>query len=61
MNRRKKISSGGAAPRMTSDDNAILHFVNPIAKLGDRGIVGDQEQSFSSLDDNILQQLESAL
>jgi hypothetical protein len=60
-NRREKISSRGTAPRMTADNNAILHFVDPIAELGDRKIVGDEQQGFASLFDDILQQLESAL
>ena len=46
---------------MTADDNAILHFVDPIAELGDRRIVCDEQQRFPALYDDILQQLESAL
>jgi hypothetical protein len=46
---------------MTADNNTILHFVDPIAELGDRRIVGDDQQGFASLFDDILQQLESAL
>jgi len=46
---------------MTADNNAILHFVDPIAELGDRKIVGDEQQGFASLFDDILQQLEGAL
>jgi hypothetical protein len=46
---------------MTADNNTILLFVDPIAELGDRRIVGDDQQGFASLFDDILQQLESAL
>jgi len=60
-NRREKVSSRGTAPRMTADNNTILHFVDPIAELGDRRIVGDDQQGFASLFDDILQQLENAL
>jgi hypothetical protein len=40
---------------MTADDNAVLHFVNPIAGLCDRRIVGHEEHGFSTVFHNLLQ------
>ena len=46
---------------MTTDDNAILHFVDPIARFGDRRIVRDEEHGFSAVFHDLLQQLKGAL
>ena len=56
--RREPASS--AAARMTSDDQSILHLMNPIARLGDFRIVRHQQQSFPFFLHNSLQQLEGA-
>ena len=45
---------------MASDDQSILHLVNPIAGLGDLRIMRYQEQRFLLFSHNPLQQLEGA-
>ena len=46
---------------MAGNDTAVFHLVNPIARFRDRRIVRDEQQSFLTLVDEILEQLEGAL
>ena len=34
---------------MTGGDPAVFHFVDPIARFGDRGIMRCEEQGFAAL------------
>ena len=52
----RSLDDGYAAPRMGRDNSPVLHLMNPIADLRNRGIVRDQEQSFPAPDNNVLQQ-----
>ena len=46
---------------MADDDTAILHFVDPIASLGDCRIMRGEEQRLSAFMHKVLQQLKRAL
>src|ERR1700682_2601337 len=60
MERERRRPASSASARMTSDDQSILHLMNPIARLCDFRIVRHQQQSFSLFLHNSLQQLEGA-
>ena len=60
MERACRRPASSPATRMTSDDQSILHLVNPIAELGDYRIVGHEKQRFASFLHDSLQQLEGA-
>jgi len=34
---------------MAGNDAAVFHFVDPIARISDEAVVGDQEQRFLAL------------
>ena len=57
------ITNAKSAPAagMAGDDSAILHFMNPIARFGDRRIVRGQEERFLALAEQFSEQLKSAL
>jgi hypothetical protein len=44
-----------------SDDDAVLHFVGPIALGGDGGVVGDEEKGFAAGPDEIGKEAEDAV
>ena len=61
ITRRIKKSSWVVAARVAGSDAAVFHFVDPIARVGDDGIVRGQQQSFAAFAHDILQQLKGAL
>src|SRR2546423_6532615 len=58
--KRRSGRASSAAARMTADDQSILHFVDPIASLGDFRIVGHEEKGFAFFLDDSLEQFEGA-
>ena len=47
--------------RMAGNDAAIFHFVEPIARLGNYGVVCGEEQRLAAFMHKFLQQLKRAL
>src|SRR5512132_3296526 len=56
-----QLSATPRAARVAGVDQAVFHFMDPIARFGDDGIVRGQEQSFAAYLDDILKQFKGAL
>src|SRR5213595_2609174 len=56
-----QLSATSRAARVAGVDQAVFHFMDPIAGFGDDGIVRGQEQSFAAFLDDILKQFKGAL
>jgi hypothetical protein len=52
--------ASSAAARMASNDQAVLHFVNPIARFRDFRIVRYEQESFAFFLHDALEQFEGA-